>query len=218
MSRLTSPPKPTAGWPTCGSRTRRASRRSPLWAGSTRSRRRSWRPTRCGRRGDPTPIEASVSRGRFGARGGGAVGAGVAWWSGPGVTVPKCRCSGFSRPRWIEESSLVVLPGPLSAATEIDLALAPDGVADATLQGAQRLLLRLPLGDLALVVDPARGVVADLGDGGQVKRVVQVSGCRAGCAGDGFGAGWRRRWGRCRCRTRTGPGLGTGPGHQRGPG
>src|SRR5919106_1958138 len=25
---------------------------------------------------------------------------------------PKCRCSGFSRPRWIQESSLVVLPGP----------------------------------------------------------------------------------------------------------
>jgi len=26
---------------------------------------------------------------------------GVAWCSGPGVTAPKCRCSGFSRPRWI---------------------------------------------------------------------------------------------------------------------
>src|SRR5918996_2946732 len=86
--------------------------------------------------------------------------------------VPKCRCSGFSRPRWIEESSLVVLPGPLSAAAEVDLELAPDGVADATLQGAQRLFLRLPFGDLALVVDPARCVVADLGDGGQVKGVV----------------------------------------------
>jgi hypothetical protein len=81
-----------------------------------------------------------VSRGRFGARRGSAVGAGVAWWLGPGVTVPECRCSGFSRPRWIEESSLVVLPGPLSAATEIDLELAPDGVADATLESAQRLL------------------------------------------------------------------------------
>jgi len=42
-----------------------------------------------------------VSRGRFGARRGSAVGAGVAWWLGSGVTVPKCRCSGFSRPRWI---------------------------------------------------------------------------------------------------------------------
>ena len=90
-------------------------------------------------------------------------GRGRSWWSGPGVTVPKCRCSGFSRPRWIEESSLVVLPGPLSAAAEVDLELVPDGVAEATLQSSQCLLLRLPLGDLALVVDPAGCVVADLG-------------------------------------------------------
>ena len=53
--------------------------------------------------------------------------------------------------------------------------LAPDGIADATLQGAQRLLLRLPLGDLALVVGLARGVVADLGDGGQVEGMVQFA-------------------------------------------
>jgi hypothetical protein len=52
----------------------------------------------------------------------------------------------------------------LSAAAEVELELAPDGVADPTLEGAQRLLVRLPLGDLALVVGPARRVVADLGD------------------------------------------------------
>jgi hypothetical protein len=61
-----------------------------------------------------------------------------------------------------------------SAAAEVDLELVPDGVADPTLQCAQRLLLRLPLGDLALVVGAARGVVADLGDGGQVKGMVEL--------------------------------------------
>jgi hypothetical protein len=38
---------------------------------------------------------------------------GVGSLSGPGVTDPKCRCQGASRPRWIEESPLIVLPGPL---------------------------------------------------------------------------------------------------------
>jgi hypothetical protein len=75
----------------------------------------------------------------------------------------------------IEESSLVVLPGPLSAAAEVDVGLARDGVADAALEGAQRLFLRLSFGDLALVVGPAGGVVADLGDGGQVKGVVELA-------------------------------------------
>jgi hypothetical protein len=86
----------------------------------------------------------------------------------------------------------------LSAAAEVDLELAPEGVADATLQGAQRLLLRLPLGDLALVVvGPARRGVADLGDCGQVEGVVVLAVAarvepvaRAGSAGgvDGGGA------------------------------
>jgi hypothetical protein len=85
----------------------------------------------------------------------------------------------------------------LSAAAEVDLELAPDGVADAALQGAQRLLVRLPLGDLALVVGPAGRVVADLGDGGQVEGMVELvvaarveSVASAGSAGgfDGGGA------------------------------
>jgi hypothetical protein len=63
----------------------------------------------------------------------------------------------------------------LSAATEVDLELASDGVADPTLQSAQRLLLRLRLGDLALVVGATRRVVADLGDRGQVKGMVQFA-------------------------------------------
>jgi hypothetical protein len=85
----------------------------------------------------------------------------------------------------------------LSAATEIDLELAPDGVADPTLQSAQRLLLRLPLGDLALVVGATLRVMADPGDRGQVEGVVQLAVAsrvepvtRAGTAGglDGGGA------------------------------
>ena len=61
------------------------------------------------------------------------------------------------------------------AAAEVDLELAPDGVADPTLESAQHLLFRLPLGDLALVVGAAGCVVADLGDRGQVERVVQLA-------------------------------------------
>jgi hypothetical protein len=99
----------------------------------------------------------------------------------------------------------------LSAATEVDLELAPHGVADATLQSAQRLLLGLPLGDLALVVGATWRVVADLGDRGQVEGVVQLAVTArvepvafAGTAGgfDGGGAVvggeplWRREPGR----------------------
>ena len=38
---------------------------------------------------------------------------GVAFLLGPGVASPKCRCQGSGRPRWIEESPLSALPGPL---------------------------------------------------------------------------------------------------------
>jgi hypothetical protein len=52
----------------------------------------------------------------------------------------------------------------LSAAAEVDLELAPDGVADAPLEGSQCFSLRLPFGELGFVVDAAGRVVADLGD------------------------------------------------------
>ena len=42
------------------------------------------------------------------------VGAGLSLAVGPGTDSPKCRCSGFCRPRWIPESPLIVVPGPLS--------------------------------------------------------------------------------------------------------
>jgi hypothetical protein len=51
-----------------------------------------------------------------------------------------------------------------SARLEVDLELAPDGVADAPLQGAEGFFLGFALGQLAFVVDAAGGVVADLGD------------------------------------------------------
>ena len=53
--------------------------------------------------------------------------------------------------------------------------MAPDGVADLTLEGAQRLFLGLPLGELALVVGAARCVVVDLGHCGQVEGMVQFA-------------------------------------------
>jgi hypothetical protein len=58
-------------------------------------------------------------------------------------------------------------PGPaMSAVAEVGLELAPDGVADASLQCSQRFLLALAFGQLAVVVDAAGGGVGDLGDGG----------------------------------------------------
>src|SRR5918994_506347 len=100
---------------------------------------------------------------------------GVALSSGPGVTGPKSRCSGFSRPRWIEESSLVVLSGPLDQRRPRSTCSWLHGVADAPLEGSQRFLLGLPFGELALVVGPAGRVVADLGNGGHVDGVVQLA-------------------------------------------
>ena len=50
-----------------------------------------------------------------------------------------------------------------------------DGVADAALQGAHRFFLGLAFGLFAEVVHASGGVVADLGDGGDVSRVVQLS-------------------------------------------
>ena len=126
---------------------------------------------------------ARPERSLFGVKGGleGAVaaapcGVGVAFVPGSGVTSPKRRCSGFSRPRWIEESSLCVLPDPPNSAVfEIDLELPPDGVADAALERPQRLFRRLALGELAVVVDAYRRVAGDLGDRDQVQRVVDLS-------------------------------------------
>ena len=89
------------------------------------------------------------------------------------------------RSRRIQRRPRVVLPSPLGAASAgarrrrsamsvSDEALV-DGVADASLEGAQRFFAGLPLGLLAEVVGAARGVVADLGDGGHVHGVVQLS-------------------------------------------
>jgi hypothetical protein len=58
-----SPPRLTAGSPTCASRTLPDSHPSPPSAGSPRSRRRSWRPTTYGRLGDSP---RRMTRRRFG--------------------------------------------------------------------------------------------------------------------------------------------------------
>src|SRR6266516_3233505 len=61
------------------------------------------------------------------------------------------------------------------AGGEVDLELAPDRVADAPLQCAQRFLFGFALGDLALVVDASGGVVRDLGDRDEMHRVVEFA-------------------------------------------
>jgi hypothetical protein len=49
-----------------------------------------------------------------------------------------------------------------------------DDVADAPLEGPQRFLLRLALGQLACVADPAGVIVGDLGEGCGVDGVVEL--------------------------------------------
>jgi hypothetical protein len=81
-----------------------------------------------------------------------------------------------SRSRWIDESFLGCPPGRRSLAVgEVDLELAPDGVADPALQRPERFFLGLPLRDLALVVDAAGCVVTDLGDRDEMHRMVQLA-------------------------------------------
>ncbi len=48
-----------------------------------------------------------------------------------------------------------------------------DGVRDASFQGAEGFLVRFTFGEFLVVVDPPRGVEADLGDGGHVDGMVQ---------------------------------------------
>ena len=66
--------------------------------------------------------------------------------SGPGVTVPKCRCSGIVPATLDSESSLVVLPGPACSAGCVGEELAVDRVADATFQGSHRFFAGLAFG------------------------------------------------------------------------
>jgi len=68
----------------------------------------SWRPVLWGARSGRSGISWAardrslfVSRAVWGRVEAAPWARGVAWCSGPGVTAPKCRCSGFSRPRWI---------------------------------------------------------------------------------------------------------------------
>lgn len=55
----------------------------------------------------------------------------------------------------------------------VELQLAPHGIADASFQAAEPFSCALALTELAPVVGTARGVVADLGDGGDVDGVVE---------------------------------------------
>ena len=57
---------------------------------------------------------------------------------------------------------------------KVGLEFAPHRVADAAFQRAQRFLLRLALSELAFVVRASRRVMADLGDGDEVQRAVEL--------------------------------------------
>jgi hypothetical protein len=82
----------------------------------------------------------------------------------------------------------------------VELELTVEGVADAALESSQRLLGRLAFGDCAVEEGPAFAVAeADLGDGGDVDGVVELSVASRG-------APRTPRWGPCRCRRRIGPG------------
>ena len=78
------------------------------------------------------------------------------------------------RPRWMLESPLDVLPGPLLAGG-VDNELAVHGVADLSFRRSDRFFRALALVQFALVVGPTGGVVADLGDGGDVQGVDELS-------------------------------------------
>jgi hypothetical protein len=96
--------------------------------------------------------------------------------AGPGTDSPKCRCSGFNRPRWIPESPLIVVPGPLSTrGARVDLELSPDRVGDSSLQGAECFFADLAFGLAAEVVGTSGCIVGDLSDGDHVDCVVQLA-------------------------------------------
>ncbi len=77
------------------------------------------------------------------------------------------------------ESFLVVLSGPPSSARRdaagVSGEVAVDAVRDPTFQGSHRFFRCLAFGDLAVVVGAAFGVVAELGDGGDVDGVVEFA-------------------------------------------
>ena len=78
-----------------------------------------------------------------------------------------------SRPRWPLEPFPFALPDRLKSVACVGEQLAVDGVADASLQGAHRFFAGLALCDLAQEVDASGRVVRDLGDRGDVQRVVE---------------------------------------------
>jgi len=78
-------------------------------------------------------------------------------------------------PRWPPAARLGLGPARLCAAVSgVGEKLPVDDVADAPLEGAERFLLRLGLGQLALVVDAAGVIVGDLGEGCGVDGVVDL--------------------------------------------
>ena len=77
------------------------------------------------------------------------------------------------------ESFLIVLSGPPSSArcgaAGVSDEVAVDPVRDSSFQGPDRFFRCFAFGDVAVVVGAAFGVVAELGDGGDVDGVVEFA-------------------------------------------
>jgi hypothetical protein len=99
---------------------------------------------------------------------------GPAWRVGVALVLVReslFRCAVFrAMPATLDERVVPWLPSRACSAS-VDAELAVGGVADA----AQRFLLRLPLGLFALVLRASTRVERDLGDRGDVDRVVQLA-------------------------------------------
>src|SRR5438128_11325403 len=91
------------------------------------------------------------------------------------MAVPKCRCSGICRPRWISESPLIVFPGPFRSGSGVGAELSVDGVADPSFQTTHRFLAALPFGLFGEVIGAAGRVVGRLAERGDVDRVDQFA-------------------------------------------
>lgn len=97
--------------------------------------------------------------------------------AGPGVTCPKSRVKGVILAALDQESSLLVLPGPLPLwlMGGVRDQVVEHDVGDLALQGPAGLALGLVLLELAQVVIASRTAVGDLGHGDDVDGVVELA-------------------------------------------
>src|SRR5947209_18402708 len=91
------------------------------------------------------------------------------------MAVPKCRCSGICRPRWIQSRPCLPSRTPSCLVRGVGAELSVDGVTDASFEAAHRFLARLPGSLFGEVLGAGGSVVRDLGQRGDVDRMVQLA-------------------------------------------